>query len=230
MVAKSGTAANGPWRLAYSLVELEKQVDAKYPKRKKTSDGSIGDAAHSARTSDHNAWVEDPEGVWIVTAIDLTHDPANGLDAHKFADMLLKNKDPRIKYVISNRRIGSGHEGQQPWKWRPYNGASAHDKHVHISVESIKSHYDDKAAWKLDSLVKAPPPLPPKLTHPLISLGMTSKDIPYIHERLGMKPYEYFGHSSMKVLQEYQTKHNIPPTGIVDAATWVLFEADKPYV
>lgn len=230
MVAKSGIGPRGPWRLARSLIELEKQVDTAYPKRKRTSDGSIGDAAHEARTSDHNAWIKDPDGSWIVTAIDLTHDPANGLDAYKFADMLLRNRDPRIKYVISNRRIGAGAEGPQPWQWRPYNGANAHDKHTHVSVEDQKAKYDSPVAWKLDSLVAAPAPAKPKLFHPVISLGMTSRDVAYIHERLGMKPYLFFGNSSMKALQEYQYARGITPTGIVDSATWALFEADKPFV
>lgn len=230
MVAKQGTGPRGPWRLAKSLIALEAQVDAKYPKRKKTSDGSIGDAKHAERSSDHNAWIKDTDGKWIVSAIDLTHDPANGFDAYKFADMLLKNKDPRIKYVISNRRIGSGADGPQPWKWRPYNGENAHDKHTHVSVEENKLYYDDSTSWKLDSLANAPPPAKPKLVHPVISLGMTSKDVPYIHERLGMKPYEFFGNSSMKALQEYQTKHGLTPTGVVDNQTWALFEADKPFV
>lgn len=230
MVAKSGTGPHGPWRLAESLIELERQVDKLYPKRSKTSDGSIGDAAHQARTSDHNAWVKDPDGKWIVTAIDLTHDPANGLDSYKFADMLVKNKDERIKYIISKRRIISGKDGPQPWVPRQYNGSNAHNQHVHISVEDKKEFYDSKAMWRLDSLHNAPAPAKPKILHPTISLGMTSKDVPYIHERLNMKPYEFFGNSSKTALEAYQKAKGLAVTGVVDAATWAMFEADKPYV
>jgi hypothetical protein len=230
MVAKLGTGPHGKWRLAKTLIQLEKQVDAKYPQRLRTSDGSIGDEDHQTRTSDHNAWIKDPDGHLIVSAIDLTHDPAHGFDSYKFADMLLKQKDPRVKYIISNRRIGSGPAGQQPGVWRQYNGSNAHKQHVHISVEDEKARYDSTAEWKIDDLKTAPPPAKPKLVHPVISLGMTSKDVPYIHTILGMKPYEFFGNSTMRALQNYQIKHGLPPTGIADSATWALFEADKPYV
>ncbi len=228
-------------RIARSLDILRKQVNDKYPGRSKTDDGWIGDATHASRSSDHNPWIIDGADR-VVSALDITHDPAHGFDTYKFADMLLRNKDPRIKYVISNRRIGFGGAGPSPWQWRPYNGSNAHNRHIHISVKDEKTKYDSTVPWVLDSLADAPPPGKPKLVHPTISLGkpklvhptislgMTSKDVPYIHERLGMKPYEFFGNSSMKALQEYQIKHGRPPTGIVDSATWALFEADKPFV
>lgn len=230
MVAKLGTGPHGKWRLANTLIQLEKQVDAKYPQRLRTSDGSIGDAAHQARTSDHNAWIKDPDGHLIVSAIDITHDPAHGFDSYKFADMLLKQKDPRVKYIISNRRIGSGPAGQQPGVWRQYNGSNSHDKHVHISVEDEKKHYDSAASWKIVDLTKEPPPAKPVLVHPIISVGMTSRDVAYIHEILGMKPYMFFGNSSKKALEEWQKAKGLAVTGIVDAPTWAELEASKPYV
>jgi|HigsolmetaAR201D_1030396.scaffolds.fasta_scaffold15936_2 hypothetical protein len=42
------------WRLARSLEQLRRQIDAAYPGRSKASDGTIGDVAHSQRNSDHN--------------------------------------------------------------------------------------------------------------------------------------------------------------------------------
>lgn len=39
------------WRLAKSLVQLREQINALSPNRSKVSDGTIGNAAHSARTS-----------------------------------------------------------------------------------------------------------------------------------------------------------------------------------
>ena len=57
------------WRLARSLETLRAQINALSPNRSKASDGTIGDAAHSARTSDHN-----PDGGGVVRALDLTHD------------------------------------------------------------------------------------------------------------------------------------------------------------
>src|SRR5262245_2987274 len=109
------------WRLAKGLETLRSQVNAKWPGRSKDSDGSVGDTSHSARKSDHN-----PDSRGVVHAIDITHDPRNGFDSYKFADMLLAKQDPRISYIISNRRIGSGPKGPAPGAWRKYTGTNPH--------------------------------------------------------------------------------------------------------
>lgn len=127
MVARSG---NG-WKLAQALCVLEDQVNAKYPGRSKLSDGSIGDRAHMARTSDHNVH----NG--YCHALDLTHDPQHGFSSEKFAQALLDAQDPRLKYVISNKKIGSGPGGPSPGKWRTYSGANPHNHHCHISVNEL---------------------------------------------------------------------------------------------
>lgn len=132
-----------PWRLAFSLVVLRRQVDLMAPNRSKKSDGSIGDLRHSASKSDHN-----PSRDGIVHAIDITHDPVNGCDAGTIAETLRLSKDRRISYVIFNRRIFS--RTQQPWKWRKYTGSNPHDKHVHVSV-SVRFE-DDAAEWKIGEL------------------------------------------------------------------------------
>lgn len=130
-------------RIAKSLAVLRDQVNARWPNRSKTSDGWIGDPAHAARTSDHN-----PNAAGVVTALDITHDPAHGVDAGKIAETLRQHRDPRIKYVISNARIFSSKSS--PWQWRPYTGVNAHTKHVHISVDADPALYDSTAAWALD--------------------------------------------------------------------------------
>lgn len=132
------------WRLAHALETLRSQVNAKWPKRSKDSDGSIGDEHHSARTSDHN-----PDGRGVVRAIDLTHDPKGGFDSYAFADLLLKKQDKRLKYVISNRRIGSGPAGPSPGVWRKYSGTNPHNKHCHISAVA-DARGDDTHAWDIE--------------------------------------------------------------------------------
>lgn len=132
------------WRLARALDTLRAQVNAKYPTRSKESDGSIGDEKHSARTSDHN-----PDDNGVVRAIDITHDPKDGFDSYVFADMMLKHQDPRLKYVISNRRIGSGPAGPQPGVWRKYTGINPHNHHCHISVVA-DARGDDPRLWDID--------------------------------------------------------------------------------
>lgn len=148
------------WRLAESLKVLRQQINDAYPQRRKSSDGTIGDEAHASRSSDHNPWVKDGT-IGVVTAIDFTHDPANGVDAGKLAEAVLKSRDPRIKYVISNRRICSGDGGPSPWVWRKYTGSNPHTKHMHLSVNSDKKRYDSKAEWSID-FPKPKPKTPPE--------------------------------------------------------------------
>jgi len=131
-------------RIAKALAILREQVNTQWPNRSKANDGWIGNAAHQARKSDHN-----PNAAGVVQALDITHDPAHGLDAGKLAQALIDSRDPRIKYVISNRRICASYAtgGAAAWTWRPYHGANAHEEHVHISVADDPRKYDDASAW-----------------------------------------------------------------------------------
>lgn len=151
------------WRVAYSLEVLLSQVNAKWPERSKASDGSIGNAEHSARASDHN-----PNGAGVVCARDFTNDPAHGLVSRQLAETLVASKDGRIKYIISNRQICSGSDGPSPWVWRPYTGTNAHEHHMHISVRSSALFYDDKTPWNLGGAATQPSvPLPVEVGSPL---------------------------------------------------------------
>lgn len=137
-------------RLAKSLETLRTQVNAKWPNRDKSSDGWIGDPAHQATKSDHN-----PNSAGVVTALDITHDPAHGLDARKLAETLVASRDSRIKYIISNGQIISS--VVSPWQWRTYSGSNAHRQHVHISVMGSAGLYDDGRAWNLGEPVEKIP-------------------------------------------------------------------------
>lgn len=134
------------WRTAESLKTLRDQINAMAPHRSKASDGTIGDAQHASRSSDHNPWVTDG-GIGVVTALDITHDPLNGCDAGKVVDAIVANRDKRVKYIIYNRRIISS--AVHPWTWRTYSGTNPHTKHCHISVKSDKTNYDSTADWQL---------------------------------------------------------------------------------
>ncbi len=134
------------WRVAKSLLRLREQVNAMFPERSKASDGTIGDAAHASRTSDHNPWVKDGN-IGIVTAMDITHDIPHGCDAQALVDALVNSRDPRIKYIIWNRKkINSK---IQPWVWRNYTGANPHTKHFHLSVLPDKAFYDSEDSWQI---------------------------------------------------------------------------------
>lgn len=75
---ESDTEAPPSWRVARALLTLRREVVALAPRRSKASDGTISDAAHQGRNTDHNPWVRDG-GVGMVTALDITHDPAGWL-------------------------------------------------------------------------------------------------------------------------------------------------------
>lgn len=134
------------WRTANSLVRLRDQINALAPNRSKASDGTIGDAAHASRSSDHNPWVIDG-GLGVVTALDITHDVAHGCDVQKIVDALVASCDVRIKYLIWNKQILSS--TVNPWTWRPYTGRNPHDHHFHLSVKPDKAFYDSVEKWEL---------------------------------------------------------------------------------
>ena len=149
-IAAAAVAAAPAWRTARCLSQLFRQVNVFAPGRKKGFDGIIGDAAHAARTSDHNPWVRDGD-MGVVTACDITNDPQGGCDAGALAEAIRGSNDPRVKYVIWNRHIANSAtmNGLPPWTWRPYTGANPHDHHVHISVKPDKAAYDSEAPWTI---------------------------------------------------------------------------------
>jgi hypothetical protein len=204
------------WRLAKSLETLRSQVNAKWPNRSKSSDGSIGDEGHSSRTSDHNP---DPSGV--VRAIDITHDPKGGFDSYAFADMLLKKQDRRVKYIISNRRIGSGPQGPSAGVWRKYTGSNPHDHHVHISVVAGPAG-DATDPWNIDGVaapsekdtfVPAPPTLRP---------GSTGPEVERLQKLLGCAvtgKYEPRSETEY-ALRLFQVRHKLAPDGVAGPQAW----------
>ncbi len=127
MVATSGVL----WRLSPCLVRLVDETDELYPSRSIASDGSIGDAAHAARESDHNPSAPRPPG--YVDAVDLTDDDMHGCDVGRLAAHLVATRDPRVKYLIHKGTIWASY-GSSAWQPRPYTGINAHEKHLHVSI------------------------------------------------------------------------------------------------
>jgi hypothetical protein len=131
------------WKLAPALIVMLQEANRIAPKRRRDSDGTIGDTRHQLATSDHN-----PDSDGMVCALDLGHDPENGWDAHAMVETLRRRRDPRIKYIISNGRIaGPGKSGKGGWEWHPYTGANPHGHHVHVSVTKAGCH--DTSPWWL---------------------------------------------------------------------------------
>lgn len=135
------------WRTAKSLEVLRRQFNKAYPNRDKTSDGSIGDAKHQSRSSDHNPWVKDSNGVGVVRARDFDEDGLPLWEIVKNIVALGRAGDPRLNpdgYVIYEGRIWSA---AKDWRERAYTGENAHKHHAHVSVSTRQKGYDDDRAW-----------------------------------------------------------------------------------
>lgn len=138
--------------LAAALVQLRSQINARWPNRDKGSDGWIGDPSHQARPSDHNPDYGDGG---IVRALDIDKD---GIDV----EVLLKAVvgEPRVAYVIWNRRIWTHAKG-----WQPYSGPNGHTAHIHVSIRHTTAAAAG-GAWKLGAGAVAPSKTPAKTPTP----------------------------------------------------------------
>lgn len=143
------------WRNCEASVTLVNEINARWPKRDKASDGTIGDAAHASRDSDHNPWVI-VNGQGVVRARDVDKD---GIDAAWIVEELRKKGaagDPRLAgggYIIFNRRITS-----PDFKtWKVYTGSNPHDKHFHVSFSLNRAGFDSKLPWNLGVPAPAKP-------------------------------------------------------------------------
>lgn len=211
------------WRLANSLTTFRNQVNKHAPSRNKASDGTIGDAAHqkSGSASDHNPWVKDG-GMGVVTALDITNDPASGIDVHAIADHLRHMRDPRIKYVISNSRIFSS--TVSPWVWRKYTGSNPHVKHFHLSVNSSKAHYDDAKEW--DLRFAGGNHTPAEKPRPTLKRGDRGAEVATVQRLLMLELIDgIFGSETEREVMEFQQAEGLIPDGVVGKLTWIALDS-----
>lgn len=162
-------ATMSDWFLAPALITLRAEVNAKYPKRDKASDGAVGDTSHAARVSDHNpcrACKGRSRG--IVRAIDIDVSPDGNPDADLAAEVLRAAiGSPLVWYVIHKGKIYSRTHG---WQARVYTGA-AHNEHVHVSLNGANNISGDPgnfstASWGISKGGKPPAkdPRPPAVS------------------------------------------------------------------
>lgn len=211
------------YRLSRGLEKLRSQVNAKFQSRSKDSDGWIGDTSHSARASDHN-----PDSSGVVHAIDITHDPKGGFDSYAFADMLLAKQDRRLKYVISNRRIGSGPGGPSPGVWRKYTGANPHDHHCHISIVS-GALAEDVSDWNIGMAagpVQMPNYEPPP---PTLREGSNGEPVKRLQAALNAKGASLevdgdFGPATKAALKKFQADRGLVSDGICGPQSWAALK------
>lgn len=165
MVATSGITRYGTWHLAPCLATFITQANTLWPHRSILADGSIGDPRHVAEGrptsangyagSDHN-----PDDHNVVCAVDLTHDPAHGVDEWKIANTLAASKDRRVRYLIAQDPHRPGVDlinSLDGRGWRD-NNTSRHADHLHVSCEHDPALENDTHAWALVPSVPHPHP------------------------------------------------------------------------
>ena len=227
------------WYLAPSLDQLRSEVNARWPKRSKRSDGTIGDEAHSARKSDHN-----PNRRGSVNAIDIT---AKGIGTG--ALIAAAKKHPSVRYIIFNRRIMNRDIGN--FSPRPYRG-NPHTAHVHISIYQRASAETDRRSWGVaDAAAPQPKPKPKASKAPPFPLpkghwyGPESRDRRnhsgyYARDRAGIRQLQQrlkdrgwrisvdgrYGPATRDVVRSFQREKRLRVDGAVGAQTWAaLWEA-----
>jgi len=116
-----------------AAVALLRQASALAPKRMKASDGLLPSAAHlkTSPNSDHNTGL----------AVDLTHDPKNGIDCAEIFEKL--KEDDRVSYLIFQGKIWSREKAKQGN--RKYTGSNPHNKHLHCSI--LPAYANDTSPW-----------------------------------------------------------------------------------
>lgn len=109
--------------LNLALTNFRTEINQRWSNRDKASDGWIGNAAHQATKSDHNA-----ESDGSVDAIDIDVD---GIDVAAVLAAAIGHE--ATAYVIYNRQITSRNMSGGLGVWHPYTGSSPHTEHIHVS-------------------------------------------------------------------------------------------------
>ncbi|HEU4542985.1 MAG TPA: GH25 family lysozyme [Jiangellaceae bacterium] len=145
------TLTGGPmvWYLNRALSTMRSEVNTRWSQRDKGSDGTIGDAAHASRSSDHNP---DPDG--SVDAWDMDVDLRSGNDAAAIEFIKARfQAHPASLYWIHADVICRRADN---WLRRSYpayleskgvdpSGRNTHTKHVHWN--SREAYEDSSAPW-----------------------------------------------------------------------------------
>lgn len=118
------------WEVSPILVPLLGDVRREFPG---IVIGTIGDPAHQTEQSDHN-----PDQWGFVCAGDVMFGHGfDADDAERLFRRLIALRDPRMAFVIYNRRIVSA--TVRPFVVRPYTGSDPHTGHVHVSVKHAQN-------------------------------------------------------------------------------------------
>ena len=220
------------WHLAPSLKQLQKELDAQFPGR--PNDGTIGDAAHAARPSEHNPDNDpDPMPKGAVSAIDVYTQDGKGktwITEAEFAKLLAKfKKDSRVWYVIHRGFIYSRTHN---FEKRAYDGSNPHNSHFHLSLMQTKAAHDSTASWGVKAALGTATPTPPStVLKPLPTLSKGDKDatlVPFLKRYFWANPPNQdsvFGTGLRAKVVAYQEKNRLTVDGVVGKQTWAKIVA-----
>jgi hypothetical protein len=163
------------WVLTKGLTTVRTEFNVVFYKRKKDSDGTIGDQSHSTGTSGHNpdrtgrAEYKDGDPLNEVRAIDLDKDlmAPYGITMEMVVQYLITLARSGVylpfRYIIYRGRIWRKTDG---WKTRTYTGANAHNEHAHFSGDYSQKADNWTGSLGLAAFVASkkpkPVPVPPK--------------------------------------------------------------------
>lgn len=233
------------WVVVPNLEELRQQMDARFPLRDKSSDGSIGDTSHAARSSSHNPdrsgnpEHRDGDAKDEVRARDFDadlRDPA-GVTMERVVQHIVEKARagqlPNLRYVIFNKRIWTKSNG---FKTQVYTGSNTHEKHAHFNSDFTQAADEARGVnWGL-SEIGSPPNAPVDPTHPMVQKGDKGiwvfriqtflrnnfpsyrHYVPYLPGQLLVVDMDFGGQTEAWV-KEFQRRTSLTKDGIVGPAT-----------
>lgn len=130
--------------LTPGMKNLGNQINDRFPTRSATSDGAIGDYAHSQGTSGHNPddtshdnaeWDNDGDNKSEIRAIDVDkdlNDTVRGADMQDLVDHIRKlpGLGAVLRYIIFNNKMYHSSDKFAP---TTYQGSNKHTEHAHFS-------------------------------------------------------------------------------------------------
>lgn len=232
------------WRNAQASMVLIGEINARWPRRDRASDGTIGDAAHATRSSDHNPWLV-KSGQGIVRARDVDKD---GIDAPWLVEHLRQlgaRGDPRLRpggYIIFNRRITSPDFS----RWNAYNGSNPHTMHFHVSfsTDTGPAGFDSTAGWGITNAAPAPSPaappqptkkgLPEMIERPLVQGLNEGRIICPTGSASGIVAQSWIsvsctGGGRVQVWFQKGARSDNPAPGTGAPVDWTIWNAERPW-
>lgn len=227
--------------LAPALVRLRSEVNQRWPRRDRGSDGWIGDTSHKLSGmpenggSDHN-----PNRRGVVNAVDIDVD---GIDPVKLVASLIRH--PAVNYVIYNRRIWSRTYG---FHARAYNGSNPHTKHVHVSLRQAVSAENTDTPWGVlgGGTVIVPATHPPASANepswaqrlaaalPVLRKSKTARRSVRKAQALlnlaaaNLKVDGFMGDKTVTAVRVYQRHRNLTADGVIGPKTWSSLAGAMP--